>query len=133
MAADDPLLSVYDDGDMVFQWHMDTFDLPAGATLLATGDDVTNQALRLNDVTWATQFHFEIDVPHVDQHLPRVLEIHRDARPDDRLNLPFPPRRASRVAHPVAWLEHLPHTRRTYWLRQRVVGHRDILFVVIKR
>jgi GMP synthase (glutamine-hydrolysing) len=59
--ADDPLLSVYDDGDMVFQWHMDTFDLPPDARLLAAGDDVTNQAYRVNDVTWATQFHFEID------------------------------------------------------------------------
>jgi GMP synthase (glutamine-hydrolysing) len=60
-AGGDPLLDHYADGDMVFEWHMDTFDLPAGATLLATGDDVVNQAYRLNDTTWATQFHLEID------------------------------------------------------------------------
>lgn len=73
-ADDDPLLSVYEDGDMVFQWHMDTFDLPAGATLLATGDAVRNQALRLNDVTWATQFHFEIDVPEIELWVGEVAD-----------------------------------------------------------
>ncbi len=59
--AEDPVLGTYADGDMVFQWHMDTFTLPEGATLLATGDDVTNQAFRLGPASWATQFHFEID------------------------------------------------------------------------
>ncbi len=60
-AATDPLLSHYADGDMVFQWHMDTFELPAGAELLATGDGVRNQAYRVNDRTWGVQYHFEID------------------------------------------------------------------------
>lgn len=60
-AREDALLSHYEDGDMVFQWHMDTFDLPRGATLLATGEGVHNQAYRLNDRTWGVQFHFEID------------------------------------------------------------------------
>ena len=60
-AASDPLLSHYEDGDMVFQWHMDTFELPEGAELLATGDGVRNQAYRVNDRTWGVQYHFEID------------------------------------------------------------------------
>jgi GMP synthase-like glutamine amidotransferase len=60
-AVDDPVLAHYADGDMVFQWHMDTFVLPPGAELLATGDDVAHQAYRVGDTTWATQFHFEID------------------------------------------------------------------------
>ncbi|HEY6566740.1 MAG TPA: hypothetical protein VI341_04395, partial [Actinomycetota bacterium] len=34
---------------------------PDDATLLATGDQVTNQAYRLGDRTWGVQFHFEID------------------------------------------------------------------------
>ena len=29
-AAEDPVLAHYGDGDMVFQWHMDTFGLPDG-------------------------------------------------------------------------------------------------------
>jgi GMP synthase (glutamine-hydrolysing) len=60
-AAADPLLSHYEDGDMVFQWHMDTFELPSGAELLATGDGVPNQAYRVNERTWGVQYHFEID------------------------------------------------------------------------
>jgi len=62
----DPLLDLLVDGDPAFQWHMDTFELPEGATLLATSDHVTNQALRLGDRTWATQFHFEVDRAEID-------------------------------------------------------------------
>jgi GMP synthase-like glutamine amidotransferase len=60
-AADDPLMSVFRDGDMVFHWHEDTFDLPEGATVLGTGDDVHLQAFRIGDRAWGVQFHFEID------------------------------------------------------------------------
>ena len=62
----DPLLDLLVDGDPAFEWHMDTFELPEGATLLATSDGVINQALRLGDRTWATQFHFEVDRPEID-------------------------------------------------------------------
>jgi GMP synthase (glutamine-hydrolysing) len=60
-AVDDSLLSVFADGDRVFQWHQDTFELPEGATLLATGDDVPHQAFRVGDLAWGIQFHFEVD------------------------------------------------------------------------
>jgi len=59
--AGDPLLDLLIDGDPAFQWHMETFELPADATLLATNDRVANQAFRLGHRTWATQFHFEVD------------------------------------------------------------------------
>jgi GMP synthase-like glutamine amidotransferase len=65
-AADDLLLSHYADGDPVFQWHMDTFDVPEEAEQLATGDRVAAQAFRIGDRSWATQFHFEIDGPEID-------------------------------------------------------------------
>jgi GMP synthase (glutamine-hydrolysing) len=73
-AAGDPLLDHYMDGDMVFEWHMDTFALPPGATLLATGDDVENQAYRLHDTTWATQFHFEIDRAEIELWVNEVAD-----------------------------------------------------------
>lgn len=66
-AADDALISHLDDGDMQFQWHMDTFELPAGATLLATGDRVTNQAYRVGERTWGLQFHLEL--AHDEMHM----------------------------------------------------------------
>jgi GMP synthase (glutamine-hydrolysing) len=65
-AADDQLLSHYANGDPVFQWHMDTFDLPAEAEQVATGDEVAAQAFRIGDRTWATQFHLEIDRAEID-------------------------------------------------------------------
>jgi GMP synthase (glutamine-hydrolysing) len=73
-ASDDPVLGHYEDGAMVFEWHMDTFGLPDGATLLATGDDVANQAYRFGDRTWATQFHFEIDRPEIELWLGEVAD-----------------------------------------------------------
>ena len=60
-ASQDPLLSVFADGDRVFHWHEDTFELPPGGTLLATGEDVPLQAYRVGDLAWGLQFHFEID------------------------------------------------------------------------
>ena len=60
-AAEDPLFSVFADGDPVFHWHEDTFQLPEGATLLATGDEVRTQAFRYGERAWGTQFHFEVD------------------------------------------------------------------------
>jgi GMP synthase (glutamine-hydrolysing) len=65
-AVHDPLFSHLVDGDRAFQWHMDTFDLPDGAELLATGDRVTNQAFRYGELAWGTQFHFEVDRPEIE-------------------------------------------------------------------
>lgn len=44
----------------VFQWHGDTFAIPGGGALLATGDACVNQALRHRN-SWGLQFHVEID------------------------------------------------------------------------
>lgn len=60
-AKEDPLLSQYVDADMVFQWHEDTYRLPAGATLLASGDNVEVEAYRVGELAWGVQFHQELD------------------------------------------------------------------------
>jgi GMP synthase (glutamine-hydrolysing) len=73
-AAADPLMSVYDEGDMVFHWHQDTMDLPIGAELLATGDRVLHQAYRVSDSAWALQFHFEIDAAELELWLDEASE-----------------------------------------------------------
>ena len=44
----------------VFQWHGDTFDLPEGATLLASSRLYPNQAFRYGNSVYALQFHIEI-------------------------------------------------------------------------
>jgi len=43
----------------IFQWHSDTFDLPDGATLLATAPGAANQAYRIGRASYGMQFHFE--------------------------------------------------------------------------
>ncbi|MDQ6711119.1 MAG: GMP synthase [Candidatus Dormibacteraeota bacterium] len=52
----DPLLRAFASGDRVFQWHEDTFDLPDGAVLLATGDAVANQAFGSDRAPGASSF-----------------------------------------------------------------------------
>ena len=69
----DRLLSAFQTGDRVFQWHEDTFDLPAGAELLVTGDEVPHQAFRFGRSAWGVQFHFEVDARGVEAWL-RVAE-----------------------------------------------------------
>lgn len=56
----DPLLSAFSDGDPVFEWHRDAFDLPRGATLLATGRSGEAQAYRAAPLAWGVQFHPEV-------------------------------------------------------------------------
>jgi GMP synthase (glutamine-hydrolysing) len=43
----------------VFQWHGDTFNLPRGAVLTATGDACLNQAFIFGKNVFAFQFHLE--------------------------------------------------------------------------
>ena len=45
----------------VLHWHGDTFELPQGATLLASSGKYTNQAFRLGQNAWGLQFHLEVD------------------------------------------------------------------------
>src|ERR1700694_1086159 len=69
----DALLGACRTGDRVFQWHEDTFDLPAGADLLVAGDDVPIQAFGLGRNARGVQFHFEVDAEGVEAWL-RVAE-----------------------------------------------------------
>lgn len=68
-SSSDPLMSVYADGDMVFQWHKDTMALPQGARLLGSGDRVPIQAYRVGEAAWGLQFHFEIDSDELEMWL----------------------------------------------------------------
>jgi GMP synthase (glutamine-hydrolysing) len=57
---DDPVLGHADGPTSTFQFHMDTFSLPSGASLLATSERYENQAFRIGSA-WGVQFHPEVD------------------------------------------------------------------------
>ena len=44
----------------VLHWHHDTFDLPAGAVLLASSDRYPHQAFRVGRRAYGLQFHVEL-------------------------------------------------------------------------
>jgi GMP synthase (glutamine-hydrolysing) len=60
----------------VFHWHGDTFDLPAGATLLASSAEYLHQAFRFGCRAYGLQFHIEPDLNTWSawgEHLPPAL------------------------------------------------------------
>ncbi len=65
--GDDPLLAGSAPRETVFQWHSDTFDLPAGAIRLVEGNTCLNQAFRFGQRAWGLQFHLEMTAEMVEQ------------------------------------------------------------------
>jgi GMP synthase (glutamine-hydrolysing) len=57
----------------VFHWHGDTFDLPAGATRLASSGDFLNQAFRYKSAV-GLQFHLEVNENMVNLWLDNTEE-----------------------------------------------------------
>ncbi len=72
--------------DIVYQWHREGFDLPAGARRLAASEMFENQAFRYGPAAYGIQFHAELT----------LAMMHRwTVRGRERLKLPgAQPRRA---------------------------------------
>ncbi len=62
----DPILGGLAPGARVLHWHGDVFDLPDGATHLASSALTAHQAFRLGNA-WGVLFHPEADLALVDQ------------------------------------------------------------------
>lgn len=56
----DPLFGGLPEQFPVMQWHGDAFELPGGATLLATAPTSDNQAFRVGDRAYGVLFHPEV-------------------------------------------------------------------------
>jgi len=78
----DPVVGHWREGDRGFHWHMDTFELPEGAELLAPGDGVRNQACRVGERTWGIQWHFEIDAAELELWLEEYAAAGGDIEQD---------------------------------------------------
>jgi len=70
---EDPIFKGFEHEFMALQWHGDTFDLPDGATRLASSDIYPNQAFRIGN-SYAMQFHLEVTKEMVQEWLDEYCE-----------------------------------------------------------
>jgi len=79
----DPLLRGFPPEFPVFQWHGDTFDVPADASLLAESDICRNQLFRRENVV-AVQFHLEVTADTAaiwaEQYADELESVNKDRR-----------------------------------------------------
>lgn len=59
----DRLFRGIDEQFSTFQWHKDSFDIPAGGVLLATSEACHHQTFRVGESAWGLQFHPEVTDP----------------------------------------------------------------------
>ncbi|MDX1964293.1 MAG: type 1 glutamine amidotransferase [Pirellulales bacterium] len=95
----DPLLSDIPGPATVLQWHGDTFELPAGAVLLAAGAEFlaagtengasgrqcTHQAFRFGELAWGIQFHAEIGAEQIELWAKTPYDPHDRCAPGPEL------------------------------------------------
>jgi len=102
-----------------FQWHYESFGVPPGATLIATGAHCRHQAFVIDDRHLAMQFHGEIDAEKVARWLDPAASLElRAAAASPAVQQPAAIRAATAVrlgaAHRAAarlfdrWLKGLP-------------------------
>jgi GMP synthase (glutamine-hydrolysing) len=70
----------------VLHWHHDVVEAPDGATILASTAETPNQAFRLGDAIYSTQFHVEVDRHMLDRWL-MVDEMADELAHETRLTL----------------------------------------------
>jgi GMP synthase-like glutamine amidotransferase len=86
-AAADPLFAPLAPQQRFFQWHTDSYDLPAGAVHLAATDAYPHQAFRIGRATYAVQFHFEFTREIVESATAKATQMPK-VHPDFRDWLP---------------------------------------------
>lgn len=98
-------------GAAVLHWHGDTFDLPPGATLLASTDLVENQAFALDTHGLGLQFHLETTAENLERwFIGHTLEI------ATTIGIDVPSLRAA-TAEAAPVLEPLAHEVFETWLQ----------------
>ena len=87
-AAQRSILTSLGHTEKVFQWHGDTFDIPAGAIHLAASPLCLNQAFRYGEKVYGLQFHLEVDDAmilrwlKVPENRDEISKLHGDVDPD---------------------------------------------------
>jgi GMP synthase-like glutamine amidotransferase len=78
----EPVLAGLPPHPLVLHWHGDTFDLPIGATLLASTEVCRNQAFRLGKRQIGLQFHCELEAATIAVWANEDAEFARSALGD---------------------------------------------------
>jgi GMP synthase-like glutamine amidotransferase len=81
-AARDRLHHGLSAAETVFHWHGETFDLPAGAELLAYSQACRNQAYRVGENVYGLQYHLEVTPEMLDDwrsEIPIPIDPHANA------------------------------------------------------
>jgi GMP synthase (glutamine-hydrolysing) len=86
VVTDDHVFGSAGDTAPVLHWHHDVAEAPTGATVLASTEETPNQAMRLGDSVFSTQFHVEVDRHMLDRWLA-VDEMADELEPDSRLTI----------------------------------------------
>jgi GMP synthase (glutamine-hydrolysing) len=73
--------------EKVFQWHGDTFDIPASTVHLAASPVCVNQAFRYGEKVYGLQFHLEVD----EAMILRWLKVPENRHEIARLHSPIDP------------------------------------------
>ena len=86
--SEDPVLRHLGRSPRLFQWHEDVFDLPAGATPLASSERCAQQAFRHGTNVYGFQIHLEVDEPLVARwltvpaHLRQIESLGAEVDPE---------------------------------------------------
>jgi GMP synthase (glutamine-hydrolysing) len=86
VVANDHVFGAVGNTTPVLHWHYDVVEPPTGATVLASTDQTPNQAMRLGDLVFSTQFHVEVDRHMLDRWLA-VDEMADELAPAVRLTI----------------------------------------------
>jgi GMP synthase (glutamine-hydrolysing) len=86
VVADDHVFGKSGGTAPVLHWHHDVVEVPSGATVLASTDETPNQAFRLGEVIFSTQFHVEVDRHMLDRWLA-VDQMADELDPATRLTI----------------------------------------------
>lgn len=114
LARQGVLAPLFAEGVTVLHWHGDTFDLPAGATHLASSDLYINQAFSFGRHALALQFHPEV----LEKNIERWLIGHACELGAAKIDIPalrtatkIQAEKLEKAAEPVweNWLSQLQH------------------------
>jgi GMP synthase (glutamine-hydrolysing) len=87
-AAQGSILKSLGQTEKVFQWHGDTFDIPASTVHLAASPLCVNQAFRYGEKVYGLQFHLEVDEAmilrwlRVPENRHEITNLHGSIDPD---------------------------------------------------